>query len=87
MAKKTVWHTDIVVGGQGIGVKIEPSKKGCSVVRLMPDVPGKAASKAKKRFRKAMKPRGCSTTEAKRDVERAVRKTRARWNRWHKEAY
>jgi hypothetical protein len=90
--KKTTWHTDIVVGGQGIGVKIEPSYRGsCAVLTLKPDVPGKKADRAVRKFRKAVDKNAvgslCSTRNTKNAVTRAVRKTKARWNRWHREAY
>lgn len=88
MAKKrTTWHTDIVVGGQGIGIKIAPARGGCHRAELMSDVPGAASTRARKRFKKAMGPPGCSAVDAKRQVERAVKATRARWNKWHREAY
>lgn len=88
MPKKTVWHTDIVVNGQGLGLKITPIR-GCYHLDLKADVPGKAATKARKRFIKAMESSGktCSAGKVKAQVEHAVRKTKARWNRWHKEAY
>jgi hypothetical protein len=87
MTKKTAWHTDIVVGGQGIGLKVAPSRGGCYRVELKPDAPGKSASKAKARFGKAMGPKECSVSDVKGQVERAIKRTRARWNRWHREAY
>jgi len=85
---KTAWHTDIVVNGQGMNVKV--SKDGrCAKLVLMPDVPGKKAQRAKALFLKAAAEHGssCSTIGVKRQVEHAVRKTKARWNRWHHESY
>ena len=85
----TVWHTDIVVSGQGMNVKIKPSKKGCYRVELMPDVPGASARKAYRKFQKALKkePRACGAEAVKHQVQRAIKETRARWNKWHKESY
>ncbi len=83
---KIAWHTDIVVDGQGMNVKIARPVKGCARVVLMPDVPGRKADRAKKRFMKAM-PEACSIAKAKVAVERAIRHTRARWNEWHHETY
>lgn len=85
----TVWHTDIVVSGQGMNVRVKPSKKGCHRVSIMRDVPGAAAMKAYLKFVKAIRkyPRACTAEAVKRQVNAAIRETRARWNRWHKEAY
>jgi hypothetical protein len=85
----TVWHTDIVVEKQGMNVKIKPSKKGCYRVELMPDVQTKAARAAHKKFQKAMnkEPRACGAHAVKRQVQRAIKATKAIWNRWHKESY
>jgi hypothetical protein len=89
---KTAWHTDIVVGGQGMNVKITQSA-GCATLHLMPDVPGEKSKKAKQRFMKKfreapMTPSGCAGPErVKKAVEWAVIRTGARWNRWHREAY
>lgn len=89
--KKLAWHTDIVVDGQGIGVKVKPAQDdACSVMTLDPDVPGKKADLAIRKFRKAVvqtSPLRCETRNAKNAVVRAVKKTGARWNGWHREAY
>jgi len=90
MATKTVWHTDIVVDGKGLGLKISPQRSGCYRVDLKPDTPGSAATKAKKKFLRAAKAEGvCFSTAkaAKGGVERGIIKSKARWNKWHKEAY
>jgi hypothetical protein len=90
MAKKTVWHTDIVVSGQGLGLKITPERNGCYRVELKPDSPGEAATRAKKRFLKAADAVGAcfsSASGAKDRVERGIIKSKASWNKWHKEAY
>jgi hypothetical protein len=89
MAKKTVWHTDIVVNGQGLGLKVAPTRGGCYRVELMPDTPGPAATRAKKKFMKVVDVQkdSCAAAGVKDKVERAIIKTRARWNKWHKEAY
>ena len=87
---KIAWHTDIVVDGQGMNVKItRPKKTGCARVVLMPDVPGPRAKEAAARFMKEVNARGsaCSTSALKLAVGRAVRSTGARWNRWHHETY
>lgn len=85
---KIAWHTDIVVNGQGMNVKVTNSPGGCAKVVLMPDVPGPRANIAKARFMKAVVSRpSCSTAQAKRAVQAAVRKTKARWNQWHRETY
>lgn len=85
----TVWHTDIVVSGQGMNIKVKPSKKRCYRVSITPDVPGKAARRAYLRFAKVMKktPRACGAEAVKRQVNSAIKATHARWNRWHKESY
>ena len=85
----TVWHTDIVVSGQGMNVKVKPSRKGCFRVSIAPDVPGQASRKAYLRFAKALRksPRACGAEAVKKQVRSAIRATGARWNRWHKEAY
>jgi hypothetical protein len=91
MGKKTVWHTDIVIDGQGLGLKVaSPSRGNCYRVELKPDTPGAAATRAKRKFLKAAQAEGVcfvAASSAKGQVERAVKKTRARWNKWHKEAY
>lgn len=90
MGKKTVWHTDIVVNGQGLGLKISPERSGCYRVELKPDTPGDSANRAKKKFLKAAKAEGVCFTAAsgaKNRVERAITKTKARWNKWHRESY
>lgn len=89
--KKPVWHTDIVVSGQGLGLKISPDRSGrCYRVELKPDSPGEAAERARKRFLKAADARGvcfASASGAKDHVERGIIKSKARWNKWHKETY
>lgn len=89
--KKTAWHTDIVVDGQGLGLKVAPPVRGgCYRVELKPDAPGEAATRAKKKFLKAAEASGvcfAAAAGAKSSVERAVKKTGARWNKWHREAY
>jgi hypothetical protein len=89
MSKKTVWHTDIVVNGQGLGLKIAPERNGCYRVELKPDAPGPAATRAKKKFMKAVNAQqtSCSAAGVKDQVERAIIKSLTRWNKWHKEAY
>jgi hypothetical protein len=89
MAKKTVWHTDIVVDGRGIGLKVSPTRGGCYRLEMKADVPGKTSDRAKNKFMKAMNStaKACSPSSVKAGVERAVRKTKARWNKWHREAY
>ncbi len=53
MSKKIVWHTDIVVGGNGIGLKISPPRNhGCAKLEMKLDVPGPRAKKAAARFMK-----------------------------------
>lgn len=89
---KEVWHTDIVVSGQGMNVKVVPRRGTCAKLSLMPDVPGKKADKAKRRFvkeveRAAWEIKACSPEDWKESVETAVKKTRARWNKWHRESY
>lgn len=88
---KIAWHTDIVIGGQGMNVKVsKPSPGRCAVVSLKPDVPGSKSEKVKKRFMREVsdfRPSPCSFVSAKHAVERAVRQTKARWNRWHHETY
>ena len=87
---KTVWHTDIVIDGQGLGLKVSPERNGCYRIDLKPDVPGAAAKKAKEKFLKATGAAGAChriPTTLKKKVEKAVTKTRARWNKWHREAY
>jgi len=88
---KIAWHTDIVVGGQGMNVKVTcPSPGRCALLTLKPDVPGAKSKKAQKRFVEAMKtawPTPCSTISLKKAVERAVLNTKARWNKWHHETY
>jgi hypothetical protein len=87
--KKEVWHTDIVVSGQGMNLKVKSGKTGCFALSVMPDVPGKPSRAAEKRFIQAYRaqPPVCQVTAVKRRTERAIKKTRARWNGWHKEAY
>jgi len=90
MAKKTVWHTDIVVSGQGLGLEVVPERSGCFRVKLKPDTPGKSAVRAQKRFLKAADARGVcfsSASGAKDHVERGIIKSKARWNKWHRESY
>lgn len=90
MAKKTAWHTDIVVDGKGLGLKISPQRSGCYRVGLEADTPGKAAEKAKKKFLKSAKAEGvCFPTAkaAKSGVERGIISSQASWNKWHREAY
>lgn len=89
MHKKTVWHTDIVVDGRGIGLKVSPSRGGCYRLEMKSDVPGKATTRARKKFVKAMNSsvKACSPSAVKAGVEQAVKATKARWNKWHKEAY
>jgi hypothetical protein len=88
MSKKIAWHTDIVVGGQGIGLKISPPRGGCAKLELKPDAPGPKAKKATDRFMKAVREQpSCSVLQLKRAVGKAVRETNARWNEWHRETY
>lgn len=87
---KTVWHTDIVVGGQGMNLKLFERKPGKFRLVIHPDVPGGPSRKAVKRFREAVR-KGAgeveTVTEAKRHVAQAIKKSRGRWNEWHREAY
>jgi len=88
MKKKTVWHTDIVINGQGMNVKIEKPTHGCPKIKLLPDVPGPRANIAAARFMGEVKKRStCSIPGLKKAVAGAVRKTHGRWNRWHHETY
>lgn len=88
MSKKVVWHTDIVVGGQGIGLKISPPRNGCAKLDMKLDVPGPKAKKAADRFMKAvLEQPSCSVPKLKKAVKKAVGKTKARWNKWHRESY
>ena len=89
MSKKVVWHTDIVVGGNGIGLKISPPRNnGCAKLEMKLDVPGPRAKKAAARFMKAVKEQpSCSIPKLKKAVGKAVTKTKARWNKWHRESY
>jgi hypothetical protein len=84
-----VWHTDIVVNGHGMNVAIKPSKKGCFRVSIQQDVPDQASRKAYLKFAKVLRkmPRACKAETVKRQVRTAIKKTGARWNRWHREAY
>lgn len=87
-ALPSVWHTDIVVKGQGFNVKVEPVDDRYRVL-LTPDTPGEEAEAAMDRFARAM---GYAddfpdVTLAKATVEQAVVSTKAKWNGWHKEAY
>lgn len=88
---KIAWHTDIVVNGQGMNVKVtRPSPGRCAIVTLMPDVPGAKATKAKRKFLRAVngfRPLPCSTLSMKTAVRRAVSVTKAKWNEWHHETY
>lgn len=88
---KIAWHTDIVVGGQGINVKVtRPRPGGCAILTLKPDVPGAKSKKAGKVFTKEVEtawPTPCSTKSLKKAVERAIIHTKARWNKWHHKAY
>jgi hypothetical protein len=83
------WHTDIVVDGRGIGLKVAPTPRGCYRLEMKSDVPGTLTDRAKKKFVKAMglSSRACSASTVKAGVDRAVRATKARWNRWHHETY
>lgn len=83
-----VWHTDIVVDGQGFNVRIEP-EEGFWVVYFTPDTPGSEANEALSRFAEILgfEDEWEDLGEAKRAVENAVETTGARWNGWHKEAY
>jgi hypothetical protein len=89
MSKKVAWHTDIVVAGQGIGLKISPSRhKGCAKLEMKLDVPGPKAKKAAARFMKAVQEQpSCSALKLKKAVGNAVQKTKALWNKWHRESY
>lgn len=85
---KTTWHTDIVVDGQGFGLLVR--KWGAAwIVEADPDQPGtKGSARAWKKFMKALVTHwGLTKEEVMRNVERAVRATRASWNKWHKHAY
>lgn len=88
MGKKVVWHTDIVVGGNGIGLKISQPRNGCAKLEMKLDVPGPRARKAADRFMKAVQEQpSCSVPKLKNAVGNAVLKTKARWNKWHRESY
>lgn len=91
MAHKTAWHTDIVVSGQGMNLKLlEHETSGKFKLAIMPDVSGQASLKALRKFREAVRENRkdvSSMSEAKAHVARAVKKVRARWNGWHREAY
>lgn len=80
------WHTDIVVDGQGFNLAIHRPEGNLWQLRMMPDTPGESATKAGRRFWKALT---ADTWEsvglAKRHIERAIELTNARWNGWHKE--
>lgn len=87
---RIVWHTDIVVGGQGMNVKVTSSGGGrCSAMVIKPDVGGTKSKKALIRFMKkaAEKPSSCSAASVKKTVEHAIRATKAKWNQWHHESY
>lgn len=86
---KVAWHTDIVVGGSGIGLKISaPGRRGCAKLEMTADVPGPKARKAADRFMKAVQGQpSCTVPELKKAVSKAVSKTKSRWNRWHRESY
>jgi hypothetical protein len=88
---KIAWHTDIVVNGQGMNVKIATPRAGaCAKLTIKPDVPGRKSAAAKKRFEKAVetaRPSACSAASLRAAVTGAVLKTKARWNQWHHETY
>lgn len=88
-AKKIAWHTDIVVDGQGMNLKLKPGRDGCYELVAMPDVPGRPARSALAKFKKAVarQPDVCTVSAAKANIERAIRSSKAKWNRWHREAY
>ena len=80
---KIAWHTDIVVNGQGMNVKVVPPRRGaCAAMIVMPDVKGAKSKKALVRFMKkaAEKPSTCSSASVKKSVEHAIRATKAKWN-------
>lgn len=83
------WHTDIVVSGEGMGLTLKRGKDGCYDLAVSPDTKGPGARKALARFKSAVaqEPPACTVGEAKRKVARAVRRARARWNRWHRQEY
>lgn len=87
--KGMAWHTDIVVAGQGMNLKVKPRKDGCYALSVMPDVPGRPSAPALKKFVRAYRDQlsFCRAADVKKRVERAVKETRARWNGWHREAY
>lgn len=86
---KIAWHTDIVVNGQGMNVKVVPRPGACAAMIVMPDVKGAKSKKALFRFMKkaSEKPYTCSVASVKRTVEHAIRATKAKWNQWHHENY
>ncbi len=87
---KIAWHTDIVVNGQGMNVKVVSGKPGrCASMIVRPDVGGAKSKKAMIRFmRKASElPSRCSAASLKKSVEHGIRATKAKWNQWHHETY
>lgn len=91
MTAKTVWHTDIVVRGHGMNIKVVAPPRGrCYRVEIMTDTSGADAARAKKEFLKSAQAEGvcfAKASGAKSSVERGVTRTKARWNRWHRESY
>lgn len=87
MAKKTAWHTDIVVKGKGFGLAVKQREDGEFMLAVKPDM--RSTKGAFKAFREALRktPGATTITEAKSKVEQAIKATRARWNRWHRESY
>jgi hypothetical protein len=88
MAKQS-WHTDIVVDGRGMGLRLKRRKDGCYNLIVKPDVLGHKTDQALTKFRKALdrQPPACTVAAAKAKVRKAVKATKARWNKWHREAY
>lgn len=86
----TAWHTDIVVGGHGFGLKLyrgtyEGAKGWLLEVNFDAESPG--ARRAWGRFSRDLWMPWDTLRAAKKDIVKAIKRTRANWNKWHRQAY
>jgi hypothetical protein len=87
--KKVVAHTDIVVDGEGYNLAVHKDSEAGWLMNMRPDVPSEKAESIAMKFWKVMGTGDGWPTlaEAQKAIGAAIKKTRAKWNGWHRETY
>jgi len=84
---RKISHTDVVVEGRGFNVSVYEAD-GRWYMNLRPDTPSKEAERVAMKFWEAVgEDSWRSQAEGKREISRAIKEEKAKWNGWHKETY